>query len=203
MQAASPQHTGKVMKLHTSPIFNILPQCIQILILKMWFLSFLRPSWKPRYLMLLGSYLYKFPVDERPDQQPKGAPVAIDGIDVHVVGSTEDRVLRLCLDSLRGYQSVVCVSTLRKNHYFACESRAEALTWVNSVREARQEAVTRSMGHAARDSYPQQWTYFDSLGASLMERKDRIRHRMEQSNLRELEMMSLTDAGSAPQGYYS
>jgi hypothetical protein len=59
------------------------------------------------------------------------------------------------------------------------------------------------MGHAARDSYPQQWTYFDSLGASLVERKDRIRHRMEQSNLRELEMMSLTDAGNAPRGYYT
>ena len=207
MQAASPQQTGTVMKLHVSPLYTLMPRFMQKWILKFWFLSFLRPSWKPRYLILLGSYLYKFKDDDQhhlSSQQPKGAPVPIDGIDVHLVdGANEDAVVALTQQQLRsGYTSVFCISTLRKQYYYACVSREEALTWVNGLREARQEAVTRSMGHAARDSYPQKWTYFDSLGANLVNSKDRIRTRIEQSNLRELEMSNLTDGGPAPRGFY-
>jgi PH domain len=202
MQAASPQQTGKVMKLHVSPFYTILPRFLQKWILKIWFLSFLRPSWKARYLILLGSYLYKFQDEQNPNQQPKGAPIPVDGVDVHLAGSNEDAVVALSQQLLVGYTTVICVSTLRKKYYFACASREEALTWVNSLRDGRQEAVTRAMGHAVRDSYPQSWTYFDSLGNSLVKSKDRIRTRMEQSNLRELEMSNLTEGGPAPKGYY-
>lgn len=204
MQAASPQQDGMVMKLHVSPLYSILPRFLQKWILKLWFLSFLRPSWKPRYLMLLGSYLYKFKDGDQRNinQQPKGAPVPIDGIDAHLVGANENSVVALTQQLLVGHSTVFCISTLRKQYYYACVSRKEALTWVNGLREARQEAVTRSMGHAARDSYPQSWTYFDSLGANLVSSKDRIRTRIEQGNLRELEMSNLSEGGPAPRGFY-
>ena len=60
MQSASPQHTGTVQKLHVSPLFTILPHLVQKLILTLWCFKFLRPRWETRYLILLGSYLYKF-----------------------------------------------------------------------------------------------------------------------------------------------
>lgn len=201
MSTASPQQTGHVMKLHMSPICAMLPYFLQKWIMTLWFLSFLRPSWKPRYLILLGSFLYKFQDDQSPYQKPKGAPIPIDQVEVRLVGANEDSVVALCQHILVGYTTVVCISTMRKRSYYACNTREDALTWVNSIREAQHESVTRSMGHAARDSYPQKWTYFDSLGSSLVTSTDRIRHRIEQSNLRELEMIHLTD-GAAPLGFF-
>lgn len=213
--AASPQHSGPVLKLHSSPLLQVLPLCLRKCVLRLWFLSFLRPTWQPRHLVLLGSYMYKFmgsgstiPMDQT--QKPKGAPIAIDGVDVRQMDRNDDKAILSCFcpNPPRGYSTLVCVETLRKKYYFACPSHEDALAWVNSLRDARQEAVTRSMGHAHKDSYPTQWSYFDSLGASLAESKDRIRHRMEQSNLRELEMMHLNStidavSSSAPDGYYS
>ena len=200
--AASPQQAGKVQKLHMSSFFTILPKFLQRWIHQLWFLSFLRPSWKPRYLVLLGSFLYKFPDDERHDQQPKGSPIPIDEADVHLVGVHEDSAVSFCKDMLTAGSTVICVSTLRKRNYYACSTREEALTWLNSLREAKQEVVTRSMGHASQDSYPQSWTYFDSLGRSLLNSKDRIHQRIAQSNLRELELSNFSDGGPAPRGFY-
>lgn len=189
------------MKLHASLFYTILPGFLQKWILKLWFLRFLRPSWKPRYLMLLGSYLYKFQDDENRNREPKGAPMPIRGVDVDLVRADHDSFVTLSQQMLLGDMTVFYVSTMRKKYYYACASREEALTWMNSLREAQQEAVTRSMGHAARESYPQSWTYFDSLGKSMAESKDRVRERMERSNLREFEMSNLT-GGPVPRGYY-
>ena len=74
--------------------------------------------------------------------------------------------------------------------------------WVNSLRQARQEAVTRSMGHAPADSYRKAWSYFDGLGKNLVKSKERIRRKMEEQGMREMEMSSLSPGGGLPRGIY-
>jgi hypothetical protein len=213
MQKSSPQHMGDVRKLHVSMMYLLLPRWMQRWIWKLWCLSFLRPSWEPRYLILLGSYLYKFKKGHGGDwmrQPPTGSPVPLDHAHVHLVdasasrSSPEDAVI-VALQKWSGLDagtSVFCISTLRKKYYYACLNQDDAVVWINTLREARQEAMTRTMGHATKDSFPSSWTHYDNIGASLLRRKERIRTRLQESNLRELEMSNLMEGGPIPRGYY-
>jgi len=101
-----------------------------------------------------------------------------------------------------GTTCVFVVTTARKKHYYAAPFREMARMWVTSLRQARQEAITRSMGHAAADSYPAAWEQFDRLGESEVARKDRIRSKVQELSQRELEMSALNDGGPIPRGYF-
>jgi hypothetical protein len=65
----------------------------------------------------------------------------------------------------------------------------DALVWVNALQEAKHECTRRSMGHANRDSYPNQWRYYDSLGKSRLQHKERVRSKVEETS--EMEMNRL------------
>jgi hypothetical protein len=212
MLHALPQHHGLVMKLHVSPLFSFLPLFLQKLIARMWCFSFLKPKWESRYLILLGSFLYKFTDNavSNPKITPKGSPVPVETIDVEIIEPSlllarggEQHPMAVALQHLPpGCTYVFSVARLRKTHYYAAADRDQATTWVNSLLEARQEAITRSMGHAPDASFPKAWTYFDNLGRNLMKRKDRIRDRIEEGNLREMEMSNLVEGGPFPRGYH-
>jgi hypothetical protein len=191
LEAAFPQQTGRVFKLHMSPFFAMLPRFLQKIIANVFLFSCLRPRWKERNLTLLGSYLYKFVVDGNPDEDdPKGAPVAVDSIlECRLTDARDDKTLSVAQSSLllsRPNQTVFCIITFRKQYYFACDSYEDALVWVNALQEAKQECTRRSMGHADRDSYPNQWRYYDSLGKSRLEHKERVRSKVEETSAMEM-----------------
>jgi hypothetical protein len=100
-----------------------------------------------------------------------------------------------------GYTSIFIVSTLRRRHYYAVSDNEESLLWVRSLDDARQEAITRNMGHASNVPYPAWWKHFDSLGKGLVKSKDRIKERMEMSGMDGMEMTGFSD-GQIPRGYY-
>lgn len=222
MQRANPQHLGNVDKLRVPFLYALLPRFLQKLAIKTWFLSFLRPKWQPRHLIILGSYIYKFKNGNNGrnllDEQPNGSPVRLDQINVYLVTSSlihedyeaidasellkDSRLVRNDNYADATSSRIFCIATFRKKYYYACTNHEEALIWVNTLREASQESLTRSMGHATKDSYPSSWSYYDHLGMDLVNRKDRIRLRLQQSNLRELEMSQLTEGGPIPLGYY-
>jgi hypothetical protein len=209
MLQASPQHHGLVMKLHVSPLYAILPLFLQKLVARIWCLSFLAPKWESRYLILLGSFLYKFTdkAPSNPNITPKGSPVPIETIDVEIIEPSllarEHHPMAIALQELPlGLKCVFSVSRLHKKHYYATADREQATSWLNSLREARQEAITRRMGHAPDASFPKAWTNFDNLGRNLMKSKDRIRARIEDHNLRELEMSNVVEGGPFPRGYH-
>lgn len=211
MERASPQQTGSVRKLRVPFLYTMLPHFLQQVVLKVSCFAFLRPTWQSRYLIVLGSYLYKFKGNDSPNvlhQQPNGSPVRLDNLNVHLVTTRSghddyDALMATKLLNVRGNGSCVfCVATFRKKYYYACSNHEEALLWVNTLREAGEECVRRTMGHASKDSYPHNWTYYDSLGDDLANRKERIRTRLQQSNLRELELSNFSEGGPLPRGYY-
>lgn len=213
LERASPQHTGSVQKLRIPFLYSTLPQFLQRIVMKVWCFSFLRPVWQSRYLILLGSYLYKFKCDDGRNllnEQPNGAPVRLDHMNVYLVATNSgyDDYDALIAQNLLNQNTrddgscIFCIVTFRKKYYYACSDHEEALLWVNTLREACQESVKRTMGHAAKDSFPSNWKYYDALGEDLVNRKDRIRTRLQQSNLRELEMSNFTEGGPLPRGYY-
>lgn len=197
---SSPQQHGVVLKLHVPILYSILPEFLQKIILSFSFLSFLAPTWKQRYLILCGSFLYKF--KDQTSEVPKGSPFTLDNISVDTVSSRGASIPEL--GSLPpGFASVFTVSTLRRQHYYAVADQEEAALWTRSIKEARQESITRNMGHASAVPYPKAWSYFDSLGRGLVKSKERIHKRMEEFNARELEMSNFAEAGPMPMGYHS
>lgn len=206
MMQASPQHYDYVMKLRVPLFFSILPRFLQKIICRFSILSFLAPSWERRFVILLGSYLYKFRNDSDPRAEPKGTPLEIDSLDINLLDvdhiREEEAAVAFSLLPPPGCSGGFMVSNLRKKHFFACATSQDAATWVNSLRQARDEAVKRRMGHAPMDSYPVEWTRYDRLGKILVDRKERIRRRMEESNLRELEMSNISEGANAPRAYF-
>lgn len=194
---SSPQQHGVVLKLHIPILYNFIPSCLQRILLAFEFLSFCRPSWKQRYLILCGSFLYKF--KDQSSKVPKGEPFHVETSNVKIVKTDQSPHV----GSLPpGFSIIFCVSTLRRKHYYAVRDTEEAMLWIRSMQEARQETITRNMGHSNHVPYPKSWQYFDSLGKSLVKSKERIKERMEDSRLREMEMSNFTEGGPLPRGYH-
>ena len=188
------------MKLHIPIFYTLLPGWIQKCI--RYFLKFLAPTWKSRYLIQIGGYMYKF-ADES-SRAPKGSPVSVDEMDVHMLDDWHKDIDGISdVDSLRlpHYEGYFCISTLRKRQYYAVATREDALVWVNTLRQARQDTITRTMGHARNQVYP--YEYFDALGSSLVKSKNRIRAQIEQTTLREMELTTMGTGGPIPRGYHA
>ncbi len=204
LMAASPIHSGSVMKMHVPAIYYFLPSSIQWLLTTRCCPKSWSPQWKPRFLIALGGYLYRFK-DEN-GSSPKGAPTPLDFCsDCRIVIRDEDEnrefnVLTDCLPY--GYNAVFEVSSVGKTQYFAVQSREEAVTWVNSLRQGQQDVITRNMGHS-QIPYPKEWTAFDACAKRLRDQKLRIKQKLEQLDKKEQEMQTMGAGGSIGGGYYS
>eukprot|EP00538_Stauroneis_constricta_P005179 CAMPEP_0119546920 /NCGR_PEP_ID=MMETSP1352-20130426/1154_1 /TAXON_ID=265584 /ORGANISM="Stauroneis constricta, Strain CCMP1120" /LENGTH=255 /DNA_ID=CAMNT_0007591687 /DNA_START=27 /DNA_END=794 /DNA_ORIENTATION=+ len=194
---STPQHHGPVMKLHTPQLYSILPEFLKRWIRSISFLRFLCPSWKQRYIILCGAFLYKF--SSTTSKEPKGSPFEIRSVEVsgasidHVDGASQLGP---------GYGAIVTVSTLRRQHVYAVANKQEAQLWIRSIEEAKQAAITHQMGHANHIPYPTRWKHLDALGSNLVKSKERIKERMESSQLREMETSSFADGGPLPRGFH-
>ncbi|CAB9496926.1 expressed unknown protein [Seminavis robusta] len=198
MIKASPSQHGVALKLHVPLIFGILPTSLKRLVMTYSCFSWLMPQWRQRYLILIGNYLYKFKGDSSP--APKGTPFSVDMLENNLLlAHQEDDMSPAFANLPPGYDSIFTVSTFGKKHYYAVSNRDEALTWVNSLRQSRQEAITRAMGHAGHMPYPKSHAYFDTLGKSLQKSKERINQKLEEHSMREME---LTDISGGPRGFY-
>lgn len=205
MMRGSPSQSGTALKLHIPLLFSVLPTFLQSLVSSIGLLRCFAPAWKERFLIQIGSFLYKFSHEKA--TTPKGSPFAIDSVDVQLIDlAVKDGDYDGAEFAIRklpsGFKGVFVVSSWRKKHYYAVPTREEASVWVNSLREGRQEAIARSMGHANHVPYPKSWSYFDTLAKTFLKSKDRIKARMEESSMREMEMSSMGEGGPMPKGYY-
>jgi hypothetical protein len=214
---AFPQEHGIVEKLHCPTLYTLLPRCIRRLLCRIpAFRRRLVPKWRVRYLILVGSYLYKFDAlamnNASAAEPPKGSPIKVSSMsNVRIVDSDSiflDSDIRASgfnpIDSVEGDKRTYFA--IDKVSYFAVPRRAVASTWVQSLQTARHESITREMGHAPPDSFPQIWNYYDSLGRQLSQSKERVKARISSSNMRAMEMSTLMTAGgggaSLPRAYY-
>lgn len=202
--SSSPTHSSHALKMHTPAMYNFLPATIQ------WFLSSRccpkswSPQWKERYLIALGEYLYRFK-DEN-GKSPKGAPIPVATVEARLVSHNDNGEYNVIYDLLPpGYEAVFEISSIGKVQYFAVQNREEAVTWINSIRQLRQEAITRTMGHANNIPYPSEWKSFDVSAKRLKDQKMRIKNKLEMMNKKEQEMQTLNNGGPAPtagMGYF-
>ena len=152
-------------------------------------------------MIQIGNYLYRF--KDSQSLTPKGAPVPLEQANVRLLSSSnhDDGVEFVTLPS--NVQAVVVVSTsLRKKQYYGVSSREEAIMWLNSIEDGRQEAIRRSMGHTRDVPYPKSWEYFDTLGKNFCKSKERIKTKLADFDAREMEMSNFGEGGPMPRGYY-
>jgi hypothetical protein len=98
--------------------------------IKDWLLCCCGESWRRRYLILFGDFLYRFE-DEYGDH-PKGIPIPLDSCIVNLAG--------------RGFT----ISTIRKAYHFKVELLSDAENWVSSITLRQQEIIKEKMGHRQR-----------------------------------------------------
>ena len=200
LMAASPIHSSPVMKMHVPAIYEFLPSTIQWLLARCC--KSMAPQWKRRYFIALGEYLYRFKDED--GASPKGTPIPVATADVRIISSESDiDDYSFVFDLLpEDCNAVFEVSSIGKTQYFAVASKEEASIWVNSIRQMKQDAITRNMGHSKDIPYPKEWQSFDASARRLKDQKMRIKSKLEAMNRKEQEMTSL-GAGAGGMGYYS
>lgn len=197
MLNASPPQYGLALKLHVPIIYQFIPDFLQDTVSSWTCLQCFAPQWKERFLIQIGDFLYKFKSDNA--KVPKGRPTSLDSTDVNLADfTTEPELYYVKPDP--NYPALFCVNTFRKKQYFAVATEEEALAWVNSLREARQESVTRQMGHANNKPYPKAFAHFDGLARDLCRAKDRIRAKLQEAQDREMER---SVGAQSPRGVYT
>ena len=92
-------------------------------------------------------------------------------------------------------EAVIELTSAGKTQYLAISDKEEAQLWVNTMKQCRQDCITRKMGHS-NVPYPREWVALDSAATRLREKKNRIKEKMEQMDRKEMEMQNLG-------GYYS
>jgi hypothetical protein len=198
MIRASPSQNGAVYKLQVPIMFSIFPTFLQRIICSWSWFAFLAPKWKKRYLIQIGNYLYRF--KDSQSLTPKGAPVPLEQASSRLMSSEEYGVEFVALPP--SVRAVVIVYTLTTKQYYGVSSREEAMVWLNSLQDGRQEATRRSMGHTRDVPYPKSWEYFDNLGRNFLKSKERIKTKIAESEAREMTLSNFDEGGPVPRGYY-
>ncbi len=224
--SASPVHSSHAWKLHVPAIYAMMPRSIRRLLSCGCCPARWGPRWKRRRLVALGGFLYRFEDFEDDDGgggggggvgggggggPPKGAPVPVATADVRAASDRDydgydyDDVVHGpggLLETLpAGCRAAFEVSSSGKTRYFAVQTAEEAATWVTSLRQMRQDAITRKMGHSGGVPYPRNWESFDASARRLGEKRSRIKSRLEAMEKREVEMQTM--GGGVSMGYFS
>ena len=91
------------------------------------------PSFKTRFFVLIGSYLFRYGSES--DEKTKGVPIPIEQSEIKALEDDETGA---------SFQ----ISIIRKTYVIRCESKAECVDWVNKLRMRRASAIRESLGHA-------------------------------------------------------
>lgn len=90
------------------------------------------PPYKPRFLVLIGNFLYRYSSEH--SDSVKGVPIPIDGVTVKSLGECSFEV-----------------ATIRKTYTIKVSSADEVAQWVDAIRQRKLAAIKESMGHAHVD----------------------------------------------------
>jgi hypothetical protein len=90
-------------------------------------------TWKKRFFVLVGNYLYRFSSED--GEGIKGVPIPLECATVNYKGG-----------------STFEVSMIRKVYQIRAQSDQDAADWVNAINTRKYEAIRENMGHAPLDA---------------------------------------------------
>jgi len=201
---SNPTHHGQVMKLNVPMLYSISPTWLQRILRRCP--SFLRPSWKKRYMIQIGKYIYRYKISgaasDQSNMELKGTPVLLDTAQSTMLRLTtyglqvaDDRdVIAFAADLPSICSGYFSITSAGETRHYAVATKEEATTWINSIRQGRQANIELTMGHDKRP-YPESWRYIDAMGDERVKRHGRIKEIMVGSEKREMEMMEFMNGG--------
>ena len=166
-----------------------------------------RPTWRRRYCVLRGEYLFRFAGAHA--RKPKGTPISLRGMTAAFVGEADEEYEPPSNDAYDdsaagasaagtgaddggklGY--LFRVATLRKEFVFGAPTREARAAWVRALRAAKQHAIKCALGHAKRGDGD---AFANTQGARLVQQKRAFEaHEAEQRNQ---EMQQLLGSGGS------
>ncbi|KAK8807860.1 hypothetical protein WA158_007389 [Blastocystis sp. Blastoise] len=101
-----------------------------------WNMSCL-PQWKPRFCVVKGGYLWKYP--HRHGTGFKGCPIPLEHVQYEIVDSVPER-------------NVLKIYTLSKEWYFRFSNEHDLNHWIDCMKKEREMMIKVRMGHLHVDS---------------------------------------------------
>ena len=213
---SNPSHIGQVMKLDLPLFYSIMPSWVQRIL--RYLPSPFRLSWKKRYMIQIGKYLYRYQIDsdvgihgmsEGSKMKLKGTPILLSTLDAKPLVQTtyglqtanHDDIIAFASDLPPFCSGFFSITSDGETRYYAVSSVEEANTWIHSLRQGRQANIELSMGHDKRP-YPESWRYIDAMGEERFRRNRRVKDLIKNSERREIEILETMDGGfSANRGH--
>ena len=124
-------HHGSLEKMNSSLWMSILPCCVV-------------EKWKPRYFMLVGSYLYRF--QDSLSDRLKGTPTSI--VNCSIRGLIHDPEGKHS-DNDKYFIEPYCfeLNMLRKRIVLKAANRDECDKWVSELNNRKNQAIREGLGH--------------------------------------------------------
>eukprot|EP00949_MAST-11_sp_MAST-11-sp1_P003653 g3653.t1 len=121
------EKSGFLLKMSSPMLLEIpcLPECCGC-----------RTTWKKRYWVLRGGFLFRF---SDVHGRAKGVPIAIK--DAHI-GTIEYN------DFAEDPSTLIQISTMRKDYILRAMTRAKRDEWIEALRLSREHAIKVGLGHA-------------------------------------------------------
>mmetsp|Transcript_16061 Transcript_16061/g.18174 ORF Transcript_16061/g.18174 Transcript_16061/m.18174 type:complete len:181 (+) Transcript_16061:231-773(+) len=104
----------------------------------------LTPTWRQRFLVLRGKYLFRFTKEN--EERLKGTPIPLEAISATAVNEQYDEEGEIVPYAFR-------VSTIRKTYVFAVSTVEERDQWVREIQRAKNMAIKKNLGHAKVSSW--------------------------------------------------
>ena len=201
---SNPTHHGQVMKLNVPMIYSLSPTWFQRILRTCP--SYFRPSWKKRYMIQIGKYMYRYKISgaasDQSNMELKGTPVSLDTAQskpLHLTTyglqvANDQEVIAFAADLPSICSGYFSITSAGETRHYAVATKEEATTWINSIRQGRQANIELTMGHDKRP-YPESWRYIDAMGDERVKRHGRVKNLMVGTERREMEMMEFMDGG--------
>ena len=94
-----------------------------------WF-PFLFQLWKPRYLVVVGSYLIRY--EDEHSVNPKGKPIPLDVSEIRIDENNKSELV---------------IFNLWKDYKFRFSSEEECVEWARVLKKRKYEAIRENMNH--------------------------------------------------------
>eukprot|EP00467_Chlorarachnion_reptans_P020930 CAMPEP_0114503680 /NCGR_PEP_ID=MMETSP0109-20121206/9782_1 /TAXON_ID=29199 /ORGANISM="Chlorarachnion reptans, Strain CCCM449" /LENGTH=161 /DNA_ID=CAMNT_0001681735 /DNA_START=232 /DNA_END=714 /DNA_ORIENTATION=- len=92
------------------------------------------PSWRRRWVVLQGGYLFKF--ENKDSKKPKGLPISVTESQISIDGSESDDL-----------RKIMRISSIAKQQLFYAEDNSEILRWLSAIQTAKNQAIKQRLGH--------------------------------------------------------
>jgi hypothetical protein len=184
-----------------------------------------KPYWVERYIILIGNYVYKFKPNGHGsmgtnNMRMKGSPIPLETMTTSTLVQSTNGIVSADqrnnnnthhhnnriedIPIQKNSSGYFAITHNTKVTYYATSTQLDAQTWINTIRNARQECITTQMGHS-KIPIRKEIEVLNCMGKRIVDQKQRISDLIRRREMEDIELTCLHGGGSSsalPRGYY-